>query len=171
MLKERIEKALNDQVNAEMFSAYLYLSMSSCFAAMNFSGFAQWMKVQAMEEMSHAMKIYDFIIERGGRVTLAQIDAPQTAWESPLAAFEAAYKHEQYITSRINDLVDMAIEERDHATNIFLQWFVSEQVEEEASADEIVQKLKLVGDQGNAIFMLDRELGSRGFALPSAGAE
>jgi len=171
MLKERIEKALNDQVNAEMFSAYLYLSMSSCFAAMNFSGFAQWMKVQAMEEMSHAMKIYDFIIERGGRVTLAQIDAPETAWESPLAAFEAAYKHEQYITSRINDLVDMAIEERDHATNIFLQWFVSEQVEEEASADEIVQKLKLVGDQGNAIFMLDRELGSRGFALPSAGAE
>ncbi len=171
MLKERIEKALNDQVNAEIFSAYLYLSMSSCFAAMNFSGFAQWMKVQAMEEMSHAMKIYDFIIERGGRVTLAQIDAPETAWESPLAAFEAAYKHEQYITSRINDLVDMAIEERDHATNIFLQWFVSEQVEEEASADEIVQKLKLVGDQGNAIFMLDRELGSRGFALPSAGAE
>ena len=171
MLKERIEKALNDQVNAEIFSAYLYLSMSSCFAAMNFSGFAQWMKVQAMEEMSHAMKIYDFIIERGGRVTLAQIDAPETAWESPLAAFEAAYKHEQYITSRINDLVDMAIEERDHATNIFLQWFVSEQVEEEASADEIVQKLKLVGSQGNAIFMLDRELGSRGFALPSTGAE
>ncbi len=171
MLKERIEKALNDQVNAEIFSAYLYLSMSSCFSEMNFSGFAQWMKVQAMEEMSHAMKIYDFIIERGGRVVLAQIDAPETTWESPLAAFEAAYKHEQYVTSRINDLVDMAMEERDHATNIFLQWFVSEQVEEEASADEIVQKLKLVGSQGNAIFMLDRELGSRGFTLPSAGAE
>jgi len=169
MLNERIEKALNDQVNAEMFSAYLYLSMSANFSAMNLAGFAQWMKVQATEEMVHAMKIYDFIIERGGRVTLAQIDAPETVWESPLAAFEGAYKHEQYITGRINDLVDIAIEEKDHASNIFLQWFVTEQVEEEASADEIVQKLKLVGSQGNAIFMLDRELGARAFALPAAG--
>jgi len=135
---------------------------------MNFSGFAQWMKVQATEEMVHAMKIYDFIIERGGRVTLTQIDSPETVWESPLAALEAAYKHEQYITGRINDLVDIAIEEKDHASNIFLQWFVTEQVEEEASADEIVQKLKLVGNQGNAIFMLDRELGSRSFTLPAA---
>ncbi|MEA3240520.1 MAG: ferritin [Pseudomonadota bacterium] len=169
MLKERIEKALNDQVNAEMFSAYLYLSMSASFSAMNFSGFAQWMKVQASEEMVHAMKIYDFIIERGGRVTLTRIDSPETVWESPLAAFEAAYKHEQYITGRINDLVDIAIEEKDHASNIFLQWFVTEQVEEEASADEIVQKLKLVGSQGNAIFMLDRELGARSFTLPASG--
>ena len=169
MLKERIEKALNDQINAEIFSAYLYLSMSASFSEMNFSGFAQWMKVQASEEMVHAMKIYDFVIERGGRVTLAQIDAPETTWESPLAAFEAALKHEQYITGRINDLVDIAIEEKDHASNIFLQWFVSEQVEEEASADEIVQKLKLVGNQGNAIFMLDRELGSRVFTLPASG--
>ena len=168
MLKEKIEKALNDQVNAEIFSSYLYLSMSSCFSEMNFSGFAQWMKVQATEEMVHAMKIYDFIIERGGRVTLTQIDSPETVWESPLAALEAAYKHEQYITGRINDLVDIAIEEKDHASNIFLQWFVTEQVEEEASADEIVQKLKLVGNQGNAIFMLDRELGSRSFTLPAA---
>jgi len=168
MLKERIEKALNDQVNAEVFSAYLYLSMSASFSEMNFSGFAQWMKVQATEEMVHAMKIYDFIIERGGRVTLTQIDTPETVWESPLAAFEAAYKHEQYVTSRINDLVDIAIEEKDHASNIFLQWFVTEQVEEEASADEIVQKLKLVGNQGNAIFMLDRELGARAFTMPAA---
>jgi len=168
MLKERIEKALNDQVNAEVFSAYLYLSMSASFSEMNFSGFAQWMKVQASEEMVHAMKIYDFIIERGGRVTLTQIDSPETVWESPLAAFEAAYKHEQYVTGRINDLVDIAIEEKDHASNIFLQWFVTEQVEEEASADEIVQKLKLVGTQGNAVFMLDRELGARAFTLPAA---
>ena len=168
MLKERIEKALNDQVNAEMFSAYLYLSMSANFSAMNFSGFAQWMKVQATEEMVHAMKIYNFIIERGGRVTLAQIDAPETTWETPLAAFEAALKHEQYITGRINDLVDISIEEKDHASNIFLQWFVSEQVEEEASADEIVQKLKLVGNKGNAIFMLDRELGARAFTMPAS---
>jgi len=169
MLKERIEKALNDQVNAEMFSAYLYLSMSANFSAMNFSGFAQWMKVQPSEEMVHAMKLYDFIIERGGRVTLTQIDSPETVWENPLAAFEGAYKHEQYITGRINDLVDIAIEEKDHATNIFLQWFVSEQVEEEASADEIVQKLKLVGGEGNAIFMLDRELGARASTLPASG--
>ena len=167
MLTTRMTKALNEQINAEMFSAYLYLAMSACFSEMNYAGFAQWMKVQAMEEMSHAMKIYDYIIERGGRIELMTIEEPAKSWESPLAAFEAAYKHEQYVTGRINDLMDIAIEEKDHATNIFLQWFVSEQVEEEASADEIVQKLKLVGDHGNAIFMVDRELGSRTFAMPT----
>ncbi|MBN2332278.1 MAG: ferritin [Deltaproteobacteria bacterium] len=169
MLSQKMEKALNDQINAEMYSAYLYLSMSARFSELNFAGFAQWMKVQAAEEMTHAMKLYDFVIERGGRVILTKIDGPETSWESPLAAFEAVYKHEQYVTGRIHDLVDIAIEEKDHASNIFLQWFVTEQVEEEASADEIVQQLKLVGDKGNGLFMLNRELGARTFVMPVAG--
>jgi ferritin len=121
-----------------------------------------------MEEMSHAKKMYDFVNERGGRVILETIEQPKTEWSSPLEAFEDAYKHEQYVTSLINSLVDLALEEKDHATNNFLQWFVAEQVEEEASADAIVQKLKLVGGKGNAIFMMDRELGQRTFTLPSS---
>ena len=159
--------ALNEQINAELYSAYLYLSMAAYFNGVSLSGCARWMEAQALEELSHAMKIYEFVNERGGRVTLSAIEAPPSSWESPLEVFEAVYAHEQKVTSLINDLVNLAIEEKDHATNNFLQWFVKEQVEEEASADAIVQKLKLMGEAKGGLFMLDRELGQRVFPLPA----
>ena len=161
MLDPKMEKALNDQINAEMFSAYLYLAMVAYFNDLGLSGFAAWMTSQAQEEMVHAMKLFNYIIERGGRVELAQIDKPQKGWDSPIDVFNAAYKHEQYITGRINDLVDLAIEIKDHATNQMLQWFVEEQVEEEATADEVVQKLTFVQDAPGGIYMMDKELAAR----------
>jgi len=166
-----MEEALNAQVNAEMYSAYLYLSMESYFKSLNLNGFANWMRVQAQEEMMHAMKIYDYINERGGRVLLKVIEGPPTKWDSPLAVFEAVFKHEQKVTGLINDLVDLAIAEKDHATNSFLQWFVNEQVEEEASADEKVQQLKMMENAPGGMFMLDRELGQRVFTPPAAAGE
>jgi ferritin len=171
MVKKKIEAALNKQLNAELYSSYLYLSMSAYFQSINLPGFANWMRVQTQEELVHAMKFYDFINERGGRVTLQKIDSPPTKWASPLNAFESAYKHEQKVTGLINDLVNLAVGEKDHATNIFLQWFVTEQVEEEASADEVVQKLKLVGKDSGGMFMLDGEMGQRVFTPPAASAE
>jgi len=169
MIKDKIEKALNSQINAEMYSSYLYLSMSSYFSSINLNGFATWMRVQAQEELTHAMKFYDYVIERGGRVTVAAIEAPPAEWDSPLQVFEHVYTHEQKVTGLINDLVNLAIAEKDHATTAFLQWFVTEQVEEESSADEIVQKVKLVGDQGAGLLMLDQELGQRVFTPPTQG--
>ncbi len=166
MLSPEMEKALNEQINAEFFSSYLYLSMSSFFQATSFSGFANWMRMQTQEEMLHAMKMYGYVQERGGRVTLTAIMQPMANWESPLAVFEHVLAHEQKVTGLINNLVNLALDERDHATNIFLQWFVSEQVEEEASAGEIVDKLKLIGKEANGLFMLDAELGKRIFTLP-----
>ena len=170
MINERVEKALNDQVNAEIYSAYLYLSMSSYFESVNLPGFAQWMKAQAQEEMVHAMKIYDYVIERRGRMLLGAIEAPPSQWDNPVAAFEATLEHERKVTALINDLVEIALAEKDHATNIFLQWFVSEQVEEEASVDGVLQKLKMIGSQGHGLFMMDRELSSRApiVSLPTA---
>jgi ferritin len=166
MLNEKIEKALNNQLNAELYSSYLYLSMAAYFQSVNLSGFANWMSVQAKEEWAHGMKFYNFINERGGRVVLQAIDAPPSEWDSPLAVFEAVFGHEQKVTGLINDLVELALKERDHATNIFLQWFVTEQVEEEDSANDIVQKIKLMGDAKGALFMMDRELGQRTFKEP-----
>jgi len=166
MIKEKIQDALNKQLNAELYSSYLYLSMSAHFESVSLKGFANWMRVQAQEELTHAMKFYDYIHERGGRVTLTSIDAPQTQWDSPLAVFEHVYKHEQKVTGLINDLVDLALSEADHATNNFLQWFVTEQVEEESSADEIIQKLKLVGEASGGLLMLDQELKQRVFTPP-----
>ncbi|MDP8255253.1 MAG: ferritin [Candidatus Alcyoniella australis] len=168
MLNKEIEQALNKQVNAELFASYLYYSMAAYFDSLNLGGFAHWMRVQALEEATHAHRIYAFIIERGGKVALAQIDGPGTAWDSPLAAFQAAYQHEIKVTKMINDLVDLAIEQRDHASNNFLQWYVKEQVEEEASADEVVQQLRLIQDAkgGGGIFMLDREMAQRVFTMP-----
>ena len=163
-------KALNQQINAELYSSYLYLSMSSYFQSTNLGGFANWMRVQTQEELTHAIKIYDYVNERGNRVVLKQVEEPPSEWSSPLAAFQQAYQHEQKVTGMINKLVNLAVQEGDHATNIFLQWFVSEQVEEEASADEIVQKLKLVGDDGGAIFMIDSELAQRRFTPPATAA-
>jgi ferritin len=171
MIDEKMQEALNKQLNAELYSAYLYLSMSTHFQSVNLGGFANWMRVQAREELLHAMKFYDYVNERGGRVTLLPVDEPPSQWHSPLAAFEHVYQHEQKVTSLINKLVDLAVKARDHATNNFLQWFVSEQVEEEASADEVVQRLKLVGDDRSGLFMIDRELAQRVFVAPAATAE
>jgi len=167
MIKEKNQDALNKQLNAELYSSYLYLSMSAHFESVSLKGFANWMRVQAQEELTHAMKFYDYIHERGGRATLTSIDAPQTQWDSPLAVFEHVYKHEQKVTGLINDLVDLALSEADHATNNFLQWFVTEQVEEESSADEIIQKIKLLGEARGGLFMLDQELKQRVFTPPA----
>jgi ferritin len=168
MLKEKMLTAFNKQINAEMYSAYLYLSMEAYFQSINLKGFANWMRAQAQEEMMHAMKIYDFVFERGEKVTLEAIDKPESSWDSPLAAFKEVLKHEQHVTSLINDLVDLAIKEKDHASNIFLQWFITEQVEEEASADEVIQRLKLVKENNAGLFMIDAQLGTRVFTMPSA---
>ncbi len=171
MLSEKVQEKLNDQLNAELYSSYLYLSMSAYFQSLNLSGFANWMRVQAQEELLHAVKFYDFVNERDGRVTLHAVEGPPSEWASPLAVFEHVYEHEQKVTGLINDLVNLAIGERDHATNIFLQWFVSEQVEEEASANEVVQRLKLLGDDKSGLFMLDRELAQRVFTTPPTTTE
>jgi ferritin len=171
MIDEKMQEALNKQLNAELYSAYLYLSMSAHFRSVNLGGFANWMRVQAREELAHAMKFYDYVNERGGRVLLRPVDEPPSDWNSPLAAFEHVYQHEQKVTGLINKLVDLAVKARDHATNNFLQWFVSEQVEEEASADEVVRKLKLVGDDPSGLFMIDRELAQRVFVAPATTAE
>ena len=171
MINDKMRDALTGQINAELYSSYLYLSMSAYFASIDHGGFANWMRVQAQEELFHAMKLYDYVNERGGRIILKGIDAPQTEWDSPRAAFEHVYQHEQKVTGLINDLVNLAIEEKDHATNNFLQWFVTEQVEEEASANEILQKLNMVGEEGGGLLMLDRELALRVFTPPAASSE
>ena len=171
MISKKMEEALNGQVNAELYSAYLYLSMESFFKSQNLNGFANWMRIQTQEEVMHAMKIYDFVNERGGRIILKAIEGPPTEWDSPLAVFEAVYSHEQKVTGLINNLVDLAIKEKDHATNTFLQWFVNEQVEEESSADEVVQQLKMMENAPGGMFMLDRELGQRVFTPPVAEGE
>jgi len=171
MISKKTEDALNEQINAEFYSAYLYLSMEAYFESMNLPGFANWMRAQIQEESMHAMKIYDFVNERGGRVLLKSIEQPPTEWKSPLAAFEAAYKHEQKVTGLINDLVNLAIEEKDHASNTFLQWFVNEQVEEESSVNEVVQKLKMLENAPGGQFLIDRELGQRVFTPPTTQGE
>lgn len=168
MLKKKMLAAFNEQINAEMYSAYLYLAMEAYFQSINLTGFANWMRAQTQEEMMHAMKIYDFVFERGGQVTLEAIDKPPFTWDSPLAAFEEVLKHEQHVTALINNLVDLAIKENDHASNIFLQWFVTEQVEEEASADAVIQRLKLTKDNASGLFMIDAQLAQRVFTMPAA---
>lgn len=163
MLNKKVETALNEQVNAEIWSAYLYLSMSAYFEDQNLSGFANWMRVQWQEEISHALKIFDYINERGGRVMLKPIDAVKTDWSSPVEAFEETLEHERHVTRLIHNLVDIAIEEKDHATNNMLQWFVAEQVEEEDNAETLLEQLKMIGGKGHGMLMLDRELKSRTF--------
>jgi ferritin len=163
MFSKKMEKALNEQINAEAYSAYLYLAMSAYFESENLSGFAAWMRIQSQEESGHTMKFFDFINERRGRVVLKAIEQPAKQWKSPLAAFEAAFEHEQMISGRINDLVNMAVTGKDHATGAFLQWFVTEQVEEETSVDKVVQMLKMADKAPGALFMIDRELGRRAF--------
>jgi ferritin len=168
MLSKEMEEAINKQINAEIYSSYLYLSMSAYFQSTGLAGSASWMRQQAQEEMFHAMKMFDYVNERGGRVILQAVEQPQTEWTTASDVFRNVLSHEQKVTGLFNDLVNLALDERDHATNIFLQWFVSEQVEEEASAGEIVDKLKLIGNDANGLFMLDRELGQRQFTWPAA---
>ena len=169
MLKDSLEKALNEQINAELYSEYLYLSMAAYYEDEGLPGFASWMRGQADEERDHAMRIYDFVIERDGRVTLDGIDSPPEEWSGPSDAFEAVYEHEVKITEMIDDLVALAREENDNATENMLQWFVAEQVEEEATAQAVLDKLKHVGDDGPGLLMVDQELGQRGGAGGDSG--
>ncbi len=161
MLKEKMLKSLNQQMNAEFYSSYLYLAMSSYFESENFSGIAKWMKIQSQEEYGHAMKFYNYILQAGGKINLSQIETPKSDWNSAEEVFKDTLKHEQKITKSIYDLVELSIEEKDHATNIFLQWFVTEQVEEEANASKILERIKLIGTNKNGLFYLDHELGKR----------
>ena len=161
MISDKMLKALNKQTNAELYSGYMYLSMSAYFESANLRGFANWMRVQAKEELSHGLKFYDYIVERGGRVKLLPIEQPPLEWSSPLEAFEEVYKHEVKVTGLIDNLVNIAVAEKDYATQNMLQWFVAEQVEEEGSADEIVQRIKLAGGDGKGLLLVDRELAQR----------
>jgi len=166
MFSKKLEEAFNQQLNAELYSAYLYLSMAAYFESLNLPGFAMWLKVQAEEEMTHALRFYNFINDRNGRVKLSAIDGPPLEWQNPLNAFEEVLKHEQKVTSLINNLTDLAIQEKDHASNVFLQWFVNEQVEEESSAVKVIEKLKMAKDNPSAMLMLDQEMGTRTFVMP-----
>jgi len=161
MINEKIQKAINDQIQVEMGSANLYLSMAACFHSAGMDGMAKWMHVQVKEENIHAMKFFGYIVDRGGRVEIGAIEKPQFEWSSPLEAFKAAYKHEQYITGRINSLMKLAFDEGDTATLVFLQWFVTEQVEEESNTSKIVQMLEKIGESTNGMFMADHNLGKR----------
>ncbi len=169
MLTDKMEKAINGQINAELYSAYLYLAMAAWFQEQDLPGFAGWMRIQVQEEQFHAMKMFDHVLERGGRTDLGAIDAPPGDWKAPLEVFKATLEHEQMVTGLINDLVYLARDERDNATEIFLQWFVKEQVEEEDAASGILGQLKLVEGSPQALFLMDRELGQRVFTPPAAG--
>lgn len=160
-MNQKVQDAINEQIAAEFYASYLYLSMMAYFEAESLGGFAQWMRIQAAEEHGHAMKLVDFLIERGGRVQLRAIDRPMAEFESPLAVMQAALDHEHGVTERINDLYELSLTERDYAAQVMLQWFVTEQVEEEASAGAIVDQLTLAGDSGGALLMLDAKLGQR----------
>jgi len=161
MISKTMEEALNKQINRELYSSYLYLAMSAYFKTTNMEGFSKWMRVQANEEKNHAMKIYDYVLARGGKVALLAIEAPKAKWTSAGKIFEEVYAHEQKVTGMINALVELAVKEKDHATFEMLQWFVKEQVEEEEHSSEILAQIRIVGDIPGHLFCLDRELGKR----------
>ncbi len=169
MIDRTVERGLNDQVQAEFYSFYLYLAMSSYFKTRHLDGFSHWMRVQAQEELQHALKLVDHLNERGGVVRLQALDAPPSEWASPLEAIAAALGHEQSISHRINDLLDVATTARDHACAVLLHWFVTEQVEEEAAADTLFHQVEMLKDSPHGLLMLDRELAARPAA--TAGAE
>ncbi|MGI5817951.1 MAG: ferritin [Armatimonadota bacterium] len=171
MIDERMNEAINDQVNAELLSAYIYYSMAQWFDSEDLPGMAQWMYAQTQEEMFHADKFARYINERGGRVVLQAIDGPPTEWDSPVAVFQHALEHEQWVTGNINNLMDIAIEINDHASKNFLVWYVDEQVEEEAHVGGVLAQLKRAADSPNALMMLDRELGARVFTPPATEEE
>jgi ferritin len=166
-MNQRVESALNDQINAELYSSYLYLSMSAYCEAEGLSGFANWMRVQAEEELFHSTKMFDYVNERGGRVILKAIEMPQTEWKSIVEVLEDVFEHEQKVTSLINNLVTISREEKEYATENFLQWYVAEQVEEEDSVGQLLNEVKLVDGKGSGLFMLNREAGQRVFTPPT----
>lgn len=167
MIKKVVEEAINQQIVREMYSSNLYLAMAGYYHTINLNGFANWMRVQAQEEMTHALKLFDYLLDRGGHAKIGAINEPQSSWDNVLHAFEASYHHEQLVTQWVNDLADLAIKEGDHATHILMQWFITEQVEEEANVSDIVSRLKLAGDNSGSLFMLDNELKSRVFVPPA----
>ena len=169
MLGTAVQEAMNEQIKNELFSAYQYLSMAAYCEAENLPGFARWMRAQSLEETQHAMKFYDFILDRNGRVALRGIDQPLVEFGSPLEVFERALEHERKVTAMINDLYALSVQENDYASQTFLQWFVTEQVEEEKNAGDVVETLRMVGDGSEALFLLDRELGQRRAEEQSAG--
>jgi ferritin len=166
MLKPKIESAINEQINAEIYSAYLYYAMAAYFEEQSLTGFSHWLRVQALEELTHVQKFFGYVFERGGHVQFKEVEAPTGGWDTPLAVFQNVYEHEVEVTAKVNALLDLAIAESDHATSNFLQWFVSEQVEEEATADQVVQRLKLVEKTEGGLFLLDQEMDKRTFVLP-----
>ena len=168
MISQKLQDAYNQQINRELFSEYLYLSMAAYFNSAGLKGFENFFLVQVQEERLHAMKMYQFVNDRGGRVYLKAIEAPKTEFKNSLEIFEMAYEHEKLVTSLIHNLMDLAIKENDHAARIHLNWFVEEQVEEESSMETIVNKLKLIGGEGHGLLMLDNELAQRVFTPPPA---
>lgn len=167
MLNKKMEEALNQQINRELYSGYLYMSMSAYSTSIGLKGFATWFMVQYHEEMFHAMKIYEQMSRRGNKVILAAIETPPSDFRSPLDMLEKTLKHEQTMTRNINELMDLAIADKDHATQIFLQWYVTEQIEEEENDNDIISRLKLIGKDPNGLFMIDKELGARTVAVPT----
>lgn len=171
MLKKSLEDAINDQINAEIYSAYLYFAMSASMEEQNLPGFANWFYVQAQEEMTHAMKFYRYLLSRNASPAFEAIKKPEGSWNNPLDAFKQALEHEQYVTDRINKLVDLSAKESDHATANMLVWFVDEQVEEEENAQQAVDQLGMIDGSKPALFMLDREYGSRVFVDETQAAQ
>ena len=169
MISEKMEKAFNDQINKELYSEYLYLSMKAYFERLNLKGFVNWLDIQTQEEHAHAMGMFDYVHQRGGKVILEAIDKPENDWKSPLACFEQILSHEEYVTSRINALLDVAEETKDRAATLFLNWYLKEQVEEEESAGSVLDTLKLIGDDKKALLMLDKDLAARVFNPPVIG--
>jgi ferritin len=162
MISEKMQEAINEQIQAEFFSAYMYLSMSAYFECRNLPGFAKWLRVQFQEEQTHALKLYDYLLERDGVVQLQAIPEPPKEWEGNLEAFQAVLEHEQKVTGLINKLYEVALKEKDYATQVMLQWFINEQVEEEKNAHDIIEQLLLIDARGTAVLMLDHQLGKRG---------
>lgn len=162
MISKTLQKAINDQIQKEFYSSYLYLSMAAYAESENLPGFAHWLRLQQQEEHAHAMKFYKYLNERGGRVELQAIEQPPTEFPSPTKMFEEVLEHERFITASINKLYKKALEENDYAAQVMLQWFIEEQVEEEATASEILETLKMAGEKGQALLMLDRQLARRG---------
>ncbi len=167
MINEKVGKILNSQVNKELYSAYLYLSMSAYFSDKGLLGFANWMRIQAQEEQAHAMLMYDFLINRGEKVVLTEVDAPPKSWENSLSVMEEVLKHEVYVTGLINNIISIAEEVKDRATISYMNWFIDEQVEEEANAQDIISKLKLIGEDKSALYLLDKDLAARVFVQPT----
>jgi len=168
MINQTIVDAINSQIAKEMYSSNLYLSMAAYFYSINLNGFANWMKVQVQEETFHAMKFFDYVVARGGEVKIAQIAEPQVKWSSPIDVFKATLEHEKSVTASINNLANLSLKENDHATSIMLQWFITEQIEEEAGVEDILKRLEMMGDFKGGLIMIDNELKSRVFVPPAA---